>query len=61
MTEARGIRARSDGEALQAVRALNIGLPCELWQKDRLVMRIPTIALPEGKAGHWPTGMAIFS
>ena len=44
MTEAKDIRARSDGEALQAVRALNIGLPCELWQKDRLVMRIPTLA-----------------
>lgn len=44
LTEAKDIGARSDEEALEAVRLLGPGVPCELWHGDRLVMRIPAIA-----------------
>lgn len=44
MTAAKPIAARSDEEALEMVRSLSPGGPCELWNGDRLVTRIPAPA-----------------
>jgi hypothetical protein len=44
MTEAKDIRARTDEDAIEAVRSLGPSLPCELWHGDRLVKRIPAVA-----------------
>jgi hypothetical protein len=46
MTEAKDIKARTDEDALDAVRSLAPPLPCELWHGDRLVKRIAAAGQP---------------
>jgi hypothetical protein len=41
ITRAEGISAKSDEEAIAAVRAMKLAIKCELWLRDRLVARIP--------------------
>jgi hypothetical protein len=41
ITRAEGIRAESDEEAIEAARAMKLPVKCELWQRDRLVARVP--------------------
>jgi hypothetical protein len=41
ITRAEGISAASDAEAIDAARAMKLPVKCELWQRDRLVARIP--------------------
>ena len=35
------IEAKSDVDALQQVSALRLGVACELWNRDRLVAKLP--------------------
>jgi hypothetical protein len=41
ITRAEGIRAESDEGAIEAAQAMKLPVKCELWQRDRLVARIP--------------------
>ena len=41
ITRAEGISAESDEQAIARARALKLPVKCELWQRDRLVARIP--------------------
>ena len=43
ITRAEGISAKSDDDAIELARAMKLPVKCELWQRDRLVARIPPI------------------
>lgn len=40
ITRAEQISAKSDDAAVDAARAMNLPVKCELWHRDRLVARI---------------------
>lgn len=39
--KSREIEAKSDADALDQARALNLDVPCELWNRNRLVAKLP--------------------
>jgi len=40
-TKVHEIEAESDEEALDAARAMKLPTKCELWQRDRLMAKLP--------------------
>lgn len=41
ITRAEAIGAANDDEAIEIARSMKLPIKCELWQRDRLVARIP--------------------
>ena len=41
--KAHDIEAASDDDTIDRARAMKLPVPCELWNRDRLVAKLPTI------------------
>jgi hypothetical protein len=41
ITRAEQVSAKGDEDAVEIARAMKLPVKCELWQRDRLVARIP--------------------